>query len=73
VGSVLRSERHGGHRESFLASDQSGCSTIRSTSNWYQRHPEREQLQEYFARRLAVTGFVSSGKSTHYLLDPYEN
>ncbi len=38
----------------------------------WQRHV-REQLQEYFARRLAVTGFVSDGKSTHYLLDPYEN
>jgi predicted GNAT superfamily acetyltransferase len=38
----------------------------------WQRHV-REQLQGYFARRLAVTGFVSDGKSAHYLLDLYEN
>jgi predicted GNAT superfamily acetyltransferase len=41
-------------------------------ARWWQRRV-REQMQGYFARGLAVTGFVSKGRSAHYLLDPYEN
>jgi predicted GNAT superfamily acetyltransferase len=33
----------------------------------------REQLQEFFAHKLAVTGFEYDGQSARYLLDPYED
>ena len=33
----------------------------------------RGQLQEYFVRKLAVTGFTCDEKSAYYWLDPYEN
>jgi predicted GNAT superfamily acetyltransferase len=33
----------------------------------------RHQLQESFARKLAITGFEYDGKSARYLLDPYED
>ena len=33
----------------------------------------RRQLQQFFAQKLAITGFEYSVKSARYLLDPYEN
>jgi predicted GNAT superfamily acetyltransferase len=33
----------------------------------------RRQLQELFARKLAITGFEYDGQSARYLLDPYED
>jgi hypothetical protein len=33
----------------------------------------RQQLQEFFAHKLAITGFEYEGKSARYLLDPYED
>jgi predicted GNAT superfamily acetyltransferase len=33
----------------------------------------REQLQEFFAQKLVITGFEYDGKSARYLLDPYED
>jgi predicted GNAT superfamily acetyltransferase len=33
----------------------------------------REQLQEFFAHKLAITGFEYDAKSARYLLDPYED
>jgi predicted GNAT superfamily acetyltransferase len=33
----------------------------------------RQQLQEFFAHKLAITGFEYDGKSARYLLDPYED
>ena len=33
----------------------------------------REQLQEFFARNLAITGFEYDLRSARYLLDPYED
>lgn len=33
----------------------------------------REQLQKYFARKLAITGFATDGQTARYLLDLYEN
>ena len=33
----------------------------------------REQLQEFFAQKLAITGFEYDLRSARYLLDPYED
>jgi predicted GNAT superfamily acetyltransferase len=33
----------------------------------------REQLQRYFAQKLAITGFAYDPPSARYLLEPYEN
>ena len=33
----------------------------------------REQLQEFFAQKLAITGFEFDVRSARYLLDPYED
>jgi len=33
----------------------------------------RRQLQEFFAHKLAITGFEYDGQSARYLLDPYED
>jgi len=33
----------------------------------------REQLQEFFAQKLAITGFEYDVRSARYLLDPYED
>jgi predicted GNAT superfamily acetyltransferase len=33
----------------------------------------RQQLQEFFAHKLAITGFEYDGKTARYLLDPYED
>jgi predicted GNAT superfamily acetyltransferase len=33
----------------------------------------REQLEDCFARNLAITGFAFEGATAKYLLDPYEN
>jgi predicted GNAT superfamily acetyltransferase len=46
-------------------------SNLEEARKWQTR--VREQLQECFERKLAVTGFTIGPDSAHYLLDPYEN